>query len=266
MIVDIQLNPAVEPWPRLIEGVLAAEQAGFDTVWVFDHFDGKLLSGTTMLECFTLLGAYAAATTRIGVGSMVVNIANRNPGVMAMAAASVQHISGGRLRLGLGAGAAPGTIWSAEHRDLGIDLGRTIAERHARFEAGLDVLDRLWSPVAHGAEGDALAYPRPVPRPPVYVGVNSVALAQLAARRCDGMNVRADHDDLEVLLDAARLARAGSDRAEEPFTNSVWTRWDDALADPDHPRRRYWASIGVGRLVMTCLRPYDLDAITRFLG
>lgn len=262
MIVDIQLNPAVEPWPRLIEGVLAAEEAGFDTVWVFDHFDGRLLRGTTTLECFTLLGAYAAATSRIGLGSMVVNMANRNPGVMAMAAASVQQISGGRLRLGLGAGAAPGTMWSAEHRDLGIELGRTVADRHARFEAGLDELDRLWSP---RASDDAPAYPHPTPRPPVYVGVNSVPLAQLAARRCDGLNVRATHDDLELLLDTARLARAGSERADQPFAMSVWTMWDDALADPDHPRRRYWASLGVDRLVMTCLDPYDLDAITRFL-
>jgi alkanesulfonate monooxygenase SsuD/methylene tetrahydromethanopterin reductase-like flavin-dependent oxidoreductase (luciferase family) len=263
MIVDIQLNPAVEPWPRLIEGVRAAEAAGFDTAWVFDHFDGRLLRGTSMLECFTLLGAYAAATTRIGVGSMVVNMANRNPGVMALAAASVQHISGGRLRLGVGAGPAPGTMWSAEHRTLGIDLGSTLTERHARFEAGLDALDRAWVP-AHG--DDAPAFPQPVPRPPVYVGVNSAPLARLAGRRCDGVNVRGNHDDLEMLLDSARLARAASDRATEPFTMSVWTAWDEALADPDHPRRRYWASIGVNRLVMTCLDPFDLDALTRFLG
>ena len=79
MRIDIQLSPAVEPWPMLRDGVRLAEERGFDTAWVFDHFDGSLLGGTTMLECFTLLGALAAATTTIGLGTLVANVANRHP-------------------------------------------------------------------------------------------------------------------------------------------------------------------------------------------
>lgn len=262
MIIDIQLNPAVDPWPRLRDGVLAAEEAGFAAVWVFDHFDGGVLRGETMLECFTLLGAYAAATTRIGVGSLVTNLANRNPGVMAMAAASVQAISGGRLLLGVGAGAAPGTRWSAEHRALGIELGSTLAERHRRLAVALDVVDRLWE----AGPADGLGFPRPHPRPPIYVGINSVPLAELAARRCDGINVRADHPDLAVLLQAATAARAASELHDVPFTLSVWTPWDPALADPDHPRRREFARLGITRLVLTCLDPFDIDEISGFFA
>jgi alkanesulfonate monooxygenase SsuD/methylene tetrahydromethanopterin reductase-like flavin-dependent oxidoreductase (luciferase family) len=107
MEIDIQLSPAVEPWPDLRDGILRAEEAGFGAAWVFDHFAGAMLGGTTMLECFTLLGAMAASTERIGLGSLVVNMANRNPGVLAMCAASVQHIAGGRFTLGLGAGTSP---------------------------------------------------------------------------------------------------------------------------------------------------------------
>lgn len=107
MRFDIQLSPAAESWTSLRDGVLLAEELGYDTAWVFDHFAGAMLSGTTMVECFTLLGALSAATERIGLGSLVVNVANRHPAVMAMSAASVQTLSGGRFTLGLGAGAAP---------------------------------------------------------------------------------------------------------------------------------------------------------------
>lgn len=261
MIIDIQLNPAVEPWPRLIDGVLAAEEAGFGTVWVYDHFDGSMLRGSRMIECFTLLGAYAARTSRIGIGPMVVNVANRNPYVMAMSALSVQHISGGRLRLGIGAGAAPGTPWSAEHRLFGIELGATLHERHHRFEAALDVVDTLFA--ARRPEAFD-AFPKAEVRPPVVVGVNSAPLAELAGRRCDGMNIRADHPELAEIIDTARRAREGSTAAGRPFDVSVWTHWDSALADPEHPRRQVWRALGVDRLILTCLDPFDLGAITRF--
>lgn len=261
MIVDIQLNPAVEPWSRLIDGVLAAEEAGFGTVWVYDHFDGSMLRGSSMIECFTLLGAYAARTTRIGIGSMVVNVANRNPYVMAMSALSVQHISGGRLRLGIGAGAAPGTPWSAEHRLFGIELGATLHERHQRFEAALDVLDVLLAP----QRPDVFAtFPHADVRPPVVVGVNSAPLAELVGRRCDGMNVRADHPELAELIAAARSAREASSASKQPFDVSVWTHWDAALADPGHPRREAWDALGVDRLILTCLDPFDLDEVAGF--
>ena len=69
MIIDIQFSPAVDTWPVVRDGVLLAEACGFDTAWVFDHFAGSVLAGgTTMIECFTLLGALSAATTRIGLG------------------------------------------------------------------------------------------------------------------------------------------------------------------------------------------------------
>ena len=263
MIVDIQFNPSVEPWEAIRDGVLVAEQAGFQTAWVFDHFDGRLLrGGSSMLECFTLLGALASATTTIGLGSLVVNIANRNPGVMAMSAASVQSISGGRLLLGLGAGAAPNTQWSAEHRSLSLDLAPTIAARHQRLGDALDVLDQLW---ADDRPDSMHGFVLPRPRPPIIVGVNSESLASMAAARTGGINVRSTHDDLDGIVDAAIAARSESDRADEPMIVSVWAEWDSALADPDHPSRRRWAALGVNRLVLVCLDPHDPAAVASFL-
>lgn len=267
MIIDIQLSPAVEPWPALRDGVLRAEDAGFGTAWVFDHFAGDVLRGTTMIECFTLLGALASATTRIGIGSLVINVANRNPGVMALSAASVQAISGGRFILGLGAGAAPNTAWSVEHGLLGLELEPTVARRHQRLARALDEIDRWWAVDRSPAMA---AFPVAFPRPPVILGVNSVPLATMAGKRCDGMNVRSSHPDLSALIHAAQGARAlGADAGDtkngNPFDVSVWAEWDDALADPDHPDRRRWQQLGVNRLIMVWLTPHDPAALDRFM-
>src|SRR4051812_49181085 len=124
MIIDLQISPATTSWPVLRDGVLAAEALGYGAGWVFAHFDGRVLSprgavGSGMLECFSLLGALAATTSTIRLGSLVVNVANRPPGTLAASAATVQRISGGRLLLGLGAGASPTSPWAAEQNALG---------------------------------------------------------------------------------------------------------------------------------------------------
>ena len=262
MIVDIQFNPTVEPWESIRDGVLVAEEAGFGTAWVFDHFDGAMLGGTTMLECFTLLGAMAASTTTIGLGTLVANVSNRNPGVLAMCAASVQAISNGRFTLGLGAGAAPNTRWSTEHGHLGIALAATMDERHQLLDAALTEIDQWWNP---DRQAELTTFALPSPRPPVIVGVNSEPLAALAGRRTDGINVRSDHPRFDALVVAANEARAHTDRAGTTMDVSVWAAWDDALADPEHPHRRRWAALGVTRLVMVCLPKHDPAAIARFL-
>lgn len=260
MQIDIQFSAAVDEWAAIRDGVLLAEERGFDTTWVFDHFAGEMLGGSTMLECFTLLGALASVTNRIGLGSLVVNAANRLPSVMAQSAATVQMISGGRFVLGLGAGAAPGSRWSAEHEALGIPLCATMADRHAVLERTLDELERWWDP---NRPGELATFALPIPRPPVIVGVNSVGLAHLAGRRCDGINVRGNHDRLGELLAAAELGRQGAGRLNVPWDCSVWASWDDGLLDADHPDRRRWSALGVTRLVLVFLTRADHASIAR---
>ena len=72
MKIDIQYSPGTNEWPVLRDAILQAEAEGYDTTWVFDHFDGAMIQGDRpMLECFTLLGALAAATSTIGLGTLV---------------------------------------------------------------------------------------------------------------------------------------------------------------------------------------------------
>lgn len=224
MLTDIQFSSAHNDWPALRDAVQRAETEGYDTTWVFDHFDGRTLRGDRdLLECFTLLGALASATTTIGVGPLVANIANRHPAVLAAAAASVDRISGGRLRLGIGAGAAPGSPWAREHDDRGIRLEPDLATRHAAVVRQIGAV-------------------RAVCDVPVIVGVNSVALATIAGTHADGVNVRLTSEGAQAQLDAAR--RAAGDR---PFETSGW-----AFVHDDEARRRA-TSLELDRLILTSL-------------
>lgn len=226
MLVDIQFSSAHNDWPRLRDAVLQAEADGYDTTWVFDHFDGATLGGDRpLLECFTLLGAMAEATTTIGVGALVVNVANRHRAVLAAAASSVQRISDGRLRLGIGAGAAPGSRWAQEHHDRGIPLLPAMADRHRAVADAIDLL--------------RVEATEPAP-PPIIVGVNSVALAELAGRMADGVNVRLSSPTAPRLVAAAAEAAAG-----RPFETSGWCYADD-MASQDLARQ-----LGLDRLILT---------------
>lgn len=224
MLVDIQYSSAHNDWPRLRDAVLQAEAEGYDTTWVFDHFDGAVLGGDRdLLECFTLLGAMAEATTTIGLGALVVNAANRHRAVMAAAASSVQRISGGRLRLGIGAGAGPESPWAREHHQRGIPLLADMALRHHAVVHQIDAL-------------------RQIEPTPVIVGVNSTALARIAGERADGVNVRLGSSLAERLIAVAR--EAAGDR---PFEVSGWCFADDEAG------REKADALGVDRLILTRL-------------
>lgn len=228
MLIDIQYSSAHNDWPELRDAVLRAEADGYDTTWVFDHFDGAMLGGDRdVLECFTLLGALADATTTIGLGSLVANVANRHPAVMAAAASSVQRISGGRLRLGIGAGASPHTPWAGEHRDRGIPLLAEMADRHAAVIHQIKLL-------------------RAIDGMPIIVGVNSVELATIAGRHADGVNVRLKSPHAERYLVAAREAAQG-----RPFECSGWAAHDDPAAQQKAEELR------LDRLIISHLYAFD---------
>jgi len=226
MLVDIQLSSAHNDWPVLRDAVLQAEADGYDTTWVLDHFDGRVLGGDRpLLECFTLLGALAASTTTIGLGTLVVNVANRHPAVMAAAASSAQRISGGRLHLGIGAGAPPQSPWAREHHDREIPLLPTLAERHQAVVRQIELL-------------------RTIEPMPIIVGVNSIELAVIAGRYADGVNVRLSSPKAATYLAAAVDAAAG-----KPFETSGWAGMRD------QPSRDKAEELALDRLILSRLEP-----------
>jgi alkanesulfonate monooxygenase SsuD/methylene tetrahydromethanopterin reductase-like flavin-dependent oxidoreductase (luciferase family) len=246
VLIDVQFNPARNAWPVLRDATVAAESAGFGAAWVYDHLAGQSLGGDEMLEAFTLLGALASTTTSIGLGTMVANVTARDPGVLGVAAASVSAIADRPVLLGIGAGSSPQGRWASEMHTVGRPVAPTMAGRHAVVARTLDLLDAMWST---DRSDEWATFPLPHHPVTVLIGLNSVALADLAARRAGGINVAWHHPRRDDLIDAATAAFAASGRSGA-FVLTVWTRWDDSLLDPDHEQRREMADRGIDRLIL----------------
>src|ERR1700736_5376683 len=172
---------------ELAERVQFAESAGFDGAWVFDHF--KPLYGDPngpCLEAWTLLAGLAAITSRIRLGALVTGITYRHPSILATEAITVDHISNGRLEIGMGA------AWhQPEHEELGMPFP-PIKERAERLEEGVQAIrllmtkDRASFSGQHYRLANASYHPRPVqrPHPPLLVGARGGAfMLPLRARQ-----------------------------------------------------------------------------------
>jgi F420-dependent oxidoreductase-like protein len=204
-------------WPELLQRVKLAEDLGFDGAWVFDHF--KPLYGDPSgpcLEGWTLLAGLAANTSRIRLGTLVTGITYRHPSILATEAVTVDHISNGRLELGLGA------AWNEpEHREFGIPFP-AIKERAERLEEGIEVMRTLMTRDGASFKGrhyqldNATYRPRPIqqPHPPIWVGASGEQLMlPIVARQADAWHAFGSADSMarkSQLLD--RLAeQAGRD-------------------------------------------------------
>jgi len=150
-----------------------ADEAGFDHCWCMDHFAtlGKRDDGP-IFEAWALLAAMAATTSRTRVGCAVTGNTYRHPAVLAKAAVTVDHLSGGRLEFGIGAGWAEN-----EHTMLGLPFG-TAGDRADRLEEACQVIRSLWTHELTSFAGQhyqltgAVAEPKPVqrPHPPIWIG------------------------------------------------------------------------------------------------
>ncbi|MEO7398173.1 MAG: LLM class flavin-dependent oxidoreductase, partial [Ilumatobacteraceae bacterium] len=159
-------------------------------------------------------------------------------------AATAQQISAGRFWLGIGAGASPQSRFGAEHAAVGVDLAAAVEVRHQRVVDFVSLAKEMW---ADGVVGGIGAFPVPPSPIPVIVGVNSTALARIAALHTDGINVRWNHPRLEVIVAAARAARADD---APPLLVTTWQPFEAALLDEDSIDRRRYAALGVDRLIV----------------
>jgi len=249
MLLDVVFDPFDGDWPGVRAGAIAAEASGFDGVWVWDHLAGSIHGARGVLECWTTITAIAASVPRIAVGPMVLNVANRDAGTLAVMAATLQEVSEGRLLLGIGAGGGLDTPYAAEQ----VALGRPVhgsARRRADVEAAVGQLRAVWS----GSIGGASGFLRPDPAPPIVVGAFGPRMAELAGRVGDGVNARPG-PGLPDLLRIARDACARSGRDPADFVVTV-------SADPSARTRARLAALGVDRVVTYVAPPYA-DGVER---
>jgi F420-dependent oxidoreductase-like protein len=159
-------------WDEWIALARACEESGLEGLFRSDHYLGIGDGGRGSLDAWATLAALAAVTDRVRLGTMVSPATFRHPSVLAKSAATADHVSGGRVELGLGAG-----WFEAEHRAYGFRFADT-AERVARFAEQLEIVHRQWTEDVFDFEGRyyrlerCRARPKPVqtPRPPLIVG------------------------------------------------------------------------------------------------
>ena len=249
MQVDLLLETFGTTWREVLKAAVVAERAGFDGVWVNDHLAGSVQSAPHVLECWTVLSALAAEVPRITVGPLVLNVANRDPGTLAVMAATLQHLSAGRLLLGVGAGARSGSPFATEQEALGRSVPGA-AERRQRVEDTITMLHRVWS----GTVPPATGFLRPEPIPPILVAARGPKMAELAGRVGDGICVPLGPTMTELIA-LAREARAPSARDEGRLVvTALLSSWPESTQSP--------VDADVDRLIVYVAPPFD-EAIAR---
>jgi len=184
------MNPVL-PWDEQLRCYKHLEALDFDLAGVADHFVHWTGAQTPWLEGWTLLAALAAQTSRIRLASWVTQIPLRNPGLLARQALTVDHISHGRLELGLGIGLTTDPSIAM----LGLP-NWSYPERVARFKEYVEIVDRLLSNEITTYTGKfyrieaARMDPRPVqrPRPPIIIAANGPVMLKRAAELADNWN------------------------------------------------------------------------------
>lgn len=230
------------PWGEIAALAEHVEATGWDGLYVYDHFMPNTADDTVadgpVLEGWTTLSALAVRTSRLRLGTLVLGNLYRHPAVVANMAATLDHVSGGRLILGLGAG------WQAnEHAAYGIDLPAP-GRRLDQFEEACQVITSLLRNERTSFDGtyyrltDAPCAPKPVQeRLPILIGGRGERRSiPAAARFADEWNAWTSIDTFRhktAVLDAACEA-VGRDPAEvKRSTQAVVVLLDDGDARPE---------------------------------
>ena len=251
------LEPA-EAWDRTVAVARRAEEVGFESLWIYDHFQvDPPPEPAIVFDPFVEIAALAAATGRARLGHLVLAAAYRNAAMTAKMISTLDVISGGRAELGIGAG------WK-EDEWVAYGYGFPSAkERLAILEDHLEIITRMFLPGpasyggAHASVRDAIHEPKGLqePRIPIVVGGNGPKVTwALAARFADELNLDAmTPAEVEAALPVIRLrcAEAGRDPSSLRVSVHVWGRPSEG--GPGAARRqllRDYAGLGVSRVVL----------------
>lgn len=247
-----------------------AEEAGFDSFWVMDHFYQLPVAGgpdEPMLEAYTALGYVAGRTTRIRLGTLVTGAHYRAPGLLAKAVTTLDVVSGGRAWLGVGAG------WY-ERESVGLGFGMpSTAHRFEDLEDALGLIIQMWSGDRSSFRGhhveavEPISNPQPVnrPRPPILIGGGGERKTlRLVAQYADAANLfsatpRADLARKLKVLDG-HCAEVGRDPSEIERTLYVTPgTGSEAIAE--------LVELGFDHLIFPVSTPDDVDgAISKVPG
>ena len=206
-------------WPELLELVRRLDtESRFDSFWLPDALLANGPPTEPRLDAWTALSAIAQATSRLRLGVLVSGNAFRHPAVLAKIVTTLDHVSGGRVTLGIGAG------WPGDHRRYGIDFWAR-GERLARLEEAVQVIKLLWTQPRPTFEGvyyrlDEPHYSPPNvqrPHPPILIGGGSDAMLRAIAKHADIASPMIDVAEAIAKVDGY-CREAGRDPSEIRWT------------------------------------------------
>ena len=274
MPLSFGLQIATFEWPteeidtRLAGVARTAEEAGFTSLWVMDHFIQIPPVGPhwqNMLDSWTTLAFLAAHTQRATLGTLVTGVTYRNIAHLAKIVATLDVLSGGRAVCGIGAG-----WFEREHKAYGFDFP-PLRRRYALLEDALQLFPLMWGPGAPAFEGatitvaEALCYPRPVQeRIPVLIGGSGERKTlRLVAQYADACNLFGDADTVRHKVEVLRghCADVGRDPAGVDVTHLSLAL--DASVEEQIGRYRGLAEAGV-RTAMVRFPTLDEAALEAF--
>ncbi len=239
-----------QPYEELVGRWRMFEELGFDSVWDCDHFNQPSRPDGPYFEGWTLLAALAASTSRIRVGVLVSSNTFRHPALLAQQAVTVDHVSAGRLELGLGAG------WYVEEHDrFGVEFAEP-AERVSRFREAVEIVDALLTSESVTFDGRhhrldaATIRPRPVqqPRPPLTLGAHRSRMLRICAEFADSWNSFGTVEEIaerNAILDR-HCADVGRDPGAVRRSLYCWSAMmpDQGMPDPWSSRDAFDEVIG----------------------
>ena len=197
-------------YQELVKVWTAAEDLGYDSAWLYDHFYALGMDKTLpCLEAWTTLAALAALTKHLKIGTMVTCVNYRHPSLLAKIAATVDVVSNGRLLFGIGAG-----WYEEEYRAYGYEFPDQ-ASRVGQLKEALIIIRKLWTQESASFKGrfysiqDAICSPKPLqtPHPKMMIGINRgrKTLPYIAAKYADGLNATSSSlEECKAIITAAK--------------------------------------------------------------
>lgn len=253
--------PGVAPeqlFGTVVAQAVEAENSGFDTVLVMDHFYQLPMLGSpdfAMLECYTLLAALAQHTSRARLSALVTGNTYRNPTLLAKTVTALDIVSGGRAQLGIGAG-----WFELEHDSLGFEFG-TFTDRFEKLEEALQIILPMLRGEPVTFEGtrytvrDAINSPAPLGRIPVLIGGGGEKKTlRMVAQYADESNLICGVDEIPRKLAALdeHCERLGRDRSQITVTYQTSVCCAPTREEAEAEAEAYLAS-----------RPADVQAMAR---
>jgi F420-dependent oxidoreductase-like protein len=226
------ISGAANQWKKAVEIAVLAEDLGFDSVWVYDHFHNvPKPAQEAVFECWTTIAAISQRTSRIRLGQMVGCNSYRNPGLLAKITSTVDVISDGRLDWGIGAG-----WYESEYKGYGYEFAKP-SDRIGMLRETVEIVKSMWTNAETNYDGKyykmsrANCDPKPLqqPTPPVWIGGGGEQLTlRVVAQHADVSNFGSSLEEFthkrSILQEHCKVVGRDEDTIRKTISSEVFIR------------------------------------------